>query len=93
MKYQRKHLIFKSILSFACYVAGASSGIGIATSVLFSKLGAKLVLSGRNIGALENTATTCLENSLSDSKVFFIVLLIAVDHLPSTAFFTNTTCI
>ncbi|XP_065056982.1 uncharacterized oxidoreductase MexAM1_META1p0182-like [Rhopilema esculentum] len=61
-----------NLINKVAVVTGASSGIGFATSVLFSKLGAKLVLSGRNVGALENTATTCLENSLSDSKPLIV---------------------
>jgi len=36
-------------------VAGASSGIGQASAVLFSQLGARLVLSGRHAGRLDET--------------------------------------
>ena len=41
------------------YIAGASSGIGAATAVLFSKLGATLALSGRNMDNLQKTANAC----------------------------------
>jgi len=37
-------------------VTGSSSGIGAATAILFSKLGASLSLTGRNLEALENVA-------------------------------------
>jgi NADP-dependent 3-hydroxy acid dehydrogenase YdfG len=38
-------------------VTGASSGIGRSTAVLLGTLGARLVLNGRNVGRLEETAT------------------------------------
>jgi len=38
-------------------VTGASSGIGRATAVLLSELGARVVLSGRNVQRLEETAS------------------------------------
>jgi NAD(P)-dependent dehydrogenase (short-subunit alcohol dehydrogenase family) len=38
-------------------VTGASSGIGRATSILLSELGARVVLSGRNAARLEETAS------------------------------------
>jgi len=40
-------------------ITGASSGIGAATAVLFSKLGASLSLVGRNQANLEATAAKC----------------------------------
>lgn len=46
---------FNSLSSFP----GASSGIGAATAVLFSKLGANLALSGRNVTNLQKTADQC----------------------------------
>ena len=41
-------------------ITGASSGIGAATAVLFSKLGATLALTGRNVANLEKTASQCV---------------------------------
>ena len=38
-------------------VTGASSGFGAAAAVMLSELGAKLVITGRNVKALEKTAT------------------------------------
>ena len=37
-------------------ITGASSGIGAATAVLFSRLGASLALAGRNVDNLKGTA-------------------------------------
>ena len=46
---------------------GASSGIGAATAVLFSKLGASLALTGRKEANLAKTGEQCAQNS--DVKV------------------------
>jgi len=40
-------------------VTGASSGLGRATAIAFSNLGAKLVIVGRNESALNETANSC----------------------------------
>ncbi|GAB6033368.1 hypothetical protein CHUAL_013133 [Chamberlinius hualienensis] len=40
-------------------ITGASSGIGAATAILFSKLGAKLSLTGRNVENLSKTVSQC----------------------------------
>ncbi|CAG0897323.1 unnamed protein product [Darwinula stevensoni] len=45
-------------------ITGASSGIGAATAILFSRLGAHLSLGGRNCANLENTASRCVEKPL-----------------------------
>lgn len=42
-----------------CLITGASSGIGAATAVLFSKLKACLALTGRNIDNLNKVAAQC----------------------------------
>jgi len=39
---------------------GASSGIGAATAILFSRLGASLALSGRNLDNLKKTSDQCV---------------------------------
>lgn len=40
-------------------ITGASSGIGFATSLLFAKLGASLVVSGRNAAQLDRLVSEC----------------------------------
>lgn len=44
---------------------GASSGIGQATAILFSKKGAKLVLVGRNESKLDETIQKCQKENVS----------------------------
>ena len=51
-----------SLLKKVALITGASSGIGRATSVLFSKLGANLALCGRNEEQLNATAEICRSN-------------------------------
>lgn len=46
---------------------GASSGIGAGTAKMFSQLGAKLAITGRNEENLKKTAETC--EQLGDVKV------------------------
>jgi len=41
-------------------ITGASSGIGAATAVFFARLGAKLVISGRNEANLQRTCDECV---------------------------------
>ena len=41
-------------------ITGASSGIGAATAILFSKLGVTLSLTGRNMDNLQKTADSCV---------------------------------
>ncbi|XP_072939778.1 3-oxoacyl-[acyl-carrier-protein] reductase FabG-like [Epargyreus clarus] len=54
-------------------ITGASSGIGAETAYDFSKLGANLVLTGRNKGNLENVAKECEENSPKKLKPLIII--------------------
>lgn len=48
-----------SLAGKVAIITGASSGIGAATAVMFSKLGAQLVLTGRNQANLESVASQC----------------------------------
>lgn len=48
---------------------GASSGIGAATAALFSKLGASVVLMGRNEKGLDDTMGQC--ETTASNKVKF----------------------
>jgi len=49
-------------------ITGASSGIGAATAVLFARLGAKLVLSGRNEANLQRTCDECVRVCPADAE-------------------------
>jgi NADP-dependent 3-hydroxy acid dehydrogenase YdfG len=53
------------------FLLGASSGIGAATAVHFSKLGYKLAICGRNVTALNEVVGQCLKtnNTLASSDV------------------------
>jgi len=53
-------------------ITGASSGIGAATAVLFSKQGATLSLSGRNRENLQKTADQCQTDVEGQQKPFLI---------------------
>ncbi|XP_033741412.1 3-oxoacyl-[acyl-carrier-protein] reductase FabG-like [Pecten maximus] len=50
-----------SLAGKVALITGASSGIGAATAVLFSKLGAKLALTGRKEDNLQKVGQECLE--------------------------------
>lgn len=56
-----------SLKGNASIVTGASSGIGKATAILFSKLGSDLVVLGRDETALDDTLSKC------ESKVIKVV--------------------
>lgn len=47
-------------------ITGASSGIGAETAQTFAKLGADLVLTGRNVGALKKVAESCQKASTKE---------------------------
>ena len=49
-------------------ITGASSGIGAATAVLFSKLGANVSLTGRNVDNLQKTAQACQQVSAEQNQ-------------------------
>ncbi len=51
-------------------ITGASSGIGRETAILFSKLGSKLTLVGRNESELDTTIYECSKN-LNENDVRF----------------------
>ncbi|CAK8689645.1 3-oxoacyl-[acyl-carrier-protein] reductase FabG-like [Clavelina lepadiformis] len=53
-----------SLLGKVALITGASSGIGRATSILFSNLGANLALCGRNAENLNETAEQCRQNDV-----------------------------
>ena len=64
MKESRKVLKFTPHEIFCLFECpGASSGIGAATAVLFSKLGATLALTGRKADNLNKVASQCEEAS------------------------------
>lgn len=42
-------------------ITGASSGIGAATAILFSKLGASVAITGRNSANLKSVSEKCAE--------------------------------
>lgn len=52
-----------SLINKVAIITGASSGIGAATAVLFSKLGAKLVLHGRNEENLKKVVEDCKQHA------------------------------
>ena len=49
-------------------ITGASSGIGAATAIWFSKEGADLALTGRNLENLQKTAETCQQGIEGQKK-------------------------
>ena len=55
-------------------ITGASSGIGAATAVLFARLGANLVLSGRSEANLQHTADECVRSRPTGAEPPLLVI-------------------
>ena len=53
-------------------ITGASSGIGAATAILFSKLGANISITGRNVENLQKTAENCQQIEDGQKKPLLI---------------------
>lgn len=59
---------------------GSTSGIGAATAKLFNRLGATLVLTGRQVDRLQQVAAECdQENTSKHSKTVFIPADVAIE--------------
>ena len=55
-------------------ITGASSGIGRGTAIVFSKLGSKLTLVGRDEKALDETIRLCEAPQENVTFNFFVIL-------------------
>ncbi|GFN83319.1 3-oxoacyl-[acyl-carrier-protein] reductase [Plakobranchus ocellatus] len=55
--------VTRTLAGKVALITGASSGIGAATAILFSKLGASLALTGRQQGNLDKIAEECAKNA------------------------------
>jgi len=53
-------------------ITGASSGIGQGTAVEFARLGANLVLGGRNVDQLKETKNQCCKAGLQEKQVVWV---------------------
>jgi len=53
-------------------ITGASSGIGAATAILFTKLGANVSITGRNVENLQKTADSCQQVENGQKKPLLI---------------------
>jgi NADP-dependent 3-hydroxy acid dehydrogenase YdfG len=58
-------------------VTGSSSGIGAATAILFSELGAKVVVHGRNEKKVSEIAKKCKEVSPKNFEVNNTIIIIS----------------
>ncbi|CAG2105537.1 unnamed protein product [Medioppia subpectinata] len=54
-------------------ITGSSSGIGAATAILLAKMGAQVVITGRNVNKLENVVKQCAEVSPTGLKAVPVV--------------------
>lgn len=71
-------IINTSVIYVKCrYFTGSSSGIGFGTAVHFAKLGAKLVLTGRNEKGLTDAKKECIKAGASEKDVRFVLNLSA----------------
>jgi 3-oxoacyl-[acyl-carrier protein] reductase len=67
-------------------ITGAGGGIGQAIALAFTREGARLVLSDRNVGHLDNILTLCRERGAKATAIpADIALQDQVDHLAATA--------
>ncbi len=92
--------MFKSLRDQRVVIIGASSGIGLATAKLLSKVGADLVLANRNIEKLNviakdlpgKTSTFRLDITVEEDVKAFFEAIGAFDHLvvPAASAFMGT---
>lgn len=62
-----------TLIGKVCLITGASSGIGAATAIHFSKLGARLAICGRNSVNLEQVSKECARVNANSAKPLIIV--------------------
>jgi len=53
-------------------ITGASSGIGQGAAIEFAKLGANLILGGRNVDNLQATKNMCVKEGLKDNQIVLV---------------------
>jgi len=53
-------------------ITGASSGIGQGAAIEFAKLGANLILGGRNVDNLQATKSMCVKEGLKDNQIVLV---------------------
>lgn len=56
------------------FLAGASTGIGASCAILFAKLGANLIITGRNEAGLMSVKDECLKQSYGQEVQSFGIL-------------------